>query len=142
MVVSVVLNTEYMKTEERFKWFLKNVSFAKGNDVLIVTHECLEKHITELVSGLAERFYEEFEMCKVTPEEIRRMNICYIPDALFEKIYEEKGSQTQWILELSNNRIEELERYVIECIDKELGKRGEEKPEYIQNCLHVFESIR
>lgn len=142
MVVSVVLNTEYMKTEERFKWFLKNVSFAKENDVLIVTHECLEKHMTELASGVAERFYAEFEMCKVTSEEIQKMNICYIPDALFEKIYEEKGSQTQWILELSNNRIEELEAYIIQRIDRELQKRGEEKPEYIQNCLHVFESIR
>lgn len=142
MVVSVVLNTEYMKTEERFKWFLKNVSFARNNDVLIVTHECLKKNMTELVSGVAERFYDEFEMCKISPEEIQKINICYIPDILFEKIYEKKKSQTQWILELSNHRNEEMENYVIARIDEELRKRGEEKPEYIQNCLHVFESIR
>ena len=37
MVVSIVLDTEYMGVAERKKWFLKNVSEALDTNMLIIT---------------------------------------------------------------------------------------------------------
>lgn len=142
MYISVVLNNEYMLTKERNKWFLKALAKAKYDDCLIITHECLGKDIEGLIDNCDDRFYNEFEMEKVTPEDVRKMSICYIPDSFFDDLYSASNSRTKTILNLSNNRFEELENLIIRFIDKELKKRNISKPDYILNCLHTFESIR
>ena len=137
MIVSFVLNTEYMSIKERDKWFLKNVSFAKHNDVLIVTHEYIKNHLDEIVDNCADRFYSEFEMERTSADEIRKMNIVYVPDVLSDNL-----SRTQEIIDLTNNRNSEFERVVIDAVDSELIKRNQASPDFIMNCLHVFESVK
>ncbi len=140
MVVSVVLDSEYLGMGERFKWFLKSVTYAKRNDWVIVTHEYIKNHLDELLNSCADRFYNEFEMDKVSIEEIRGLSICYIPDALFEKIYINNGARTKMIFDLTNNRHFEIEEYIISYINSCLTRNN--KVEYIMNCIHTFESIK
>ena len=44
MFVSIIFDTEYMGMGERIKWFLKNLSKAKENEIFIITHEYLDKN--------------------------------------------------------------------------------------------------
>ncbi len=142
MIVSVVLNTEYMADEERIKWFLKNVSFAQKEDCVIITHECLHKQLRELIDNCQDRFYAEFEMDRTSFEEIENMDICYLPDEIFEKIYSRKRSRTRTILDLLYERNFEIEKIVKTFIDGCLERRGEDKPDYILNCLHTPASLK
>ena len=80
MVISVVLDTEYMGVSERNKWFLKSVSNAMKEDTVIITHSYFKDHLTEIVNGCADRFYNEFEMDRVKIADIEKLDICYIPD--------------------------------------------------------------
>ncbi len=142
MIVSVILDSEYMGMGERFKWFLKNVTYAKKNNWVIVTHEYIRTHLEELLNDCDERFYDEFEMERATAEEINELDICYIPDDLFEEMYQSCGTRTGMILNLSNNRQKEIEEFIISYVDKILTDRKEEKIDLIFNCLHTFASIR
>lgn len=141
MVVSVVLDNEYMGMEARIKWFMKNLSHAIENDYLIITHECLKSHYEELVQNCSERFFVEFEMRHVPKEELERIDICYIPDSFFEDLYKKNGSRSKMLVELSTKRNLELERYLQEAIEGALQKRKNTKVDYIMNCIHCFESI-
>ncbi len=142
MVVSIVLDTEYMGVAERNKWFLKAVSNAISEDTLIVTHSYFKDHIEEVVEGCADRFYKEFEMEKVCVEIIEKLDICYIPDELFDSIYEKTKTRTKQILSLYNERQKRIEEYIIEHINNSLKMRGLSKPEFIINCLHTFASVK
>ena len=141
MVVSIILDTEYMGEKERFKWFLKNVTYAKKYGWILVTHESIKNNLKELLLSCSERFYPEFEMEKTTVEEIENLNICYIPDKLFEDIYQKSGSRTSMILELTNNRNFQIEDYIINYINDVIDKKYGQKISYIMNCLHVFASV-
>lgn len=142
MIVSVILNTEYMKVEERIKWFLKSASYAKKQDIILVTHEYMKTHLREMIEKLGDRFYGDYEMDHLSFEEVEKMDICYIPDEIFDSIYEAQGCQTRALLYLSNERVPEIEKYVIDYIDRSLQARGLVKPEYIEYCLHTFASVR
>ena len=142
MVISVVLDTEYMGVSERNKWFLKSVSNAMKEDTVIITHSYFKDHLTEIVNGCADRFYNEFEMDRVKIADIEKLDICYIPDELFDNIYKEAGSRTKQLIYLFNERVPSIEEYIIRYIDEALTKRCQSKPEYILNCLHTFESIK
>ena len=142
MVVSIILDAEYMGMEERFKWFLKNCSYAKEQDYLIVTHECIKNKLDDLLSKCEDRFYEEFEMCRLSRSDIDKLNICYIPDAFFERIYNKSISRTDMLSRLYTEDSMEIYNYVNEFIEQELIKREEKKPEYILNCIHVFKFVK
>ncbi|MBQ7275078.1 MAG: hypothetical protein IJR15_06440 [Clostridiales bacterium] len=142
MVVSIVLDTEYMGVSERNKWFLKVVSNAMKEDTLIVTHSYFKDHLKEVVEGCENRFYDEFEMDRVLVEDINKLDICYIPDEWFDTIYEEAGSRSKQLIYLYNNNVYKIEKYIELCIDNALEKRKELKPDFIFNSLHVFEFVR
>lgn len=142
MVISVVLDTEYMGVAERSKWFLKSVSQAMKEDTLIVTHSYFRDHLEETVTGCIDRFYSEFEMDKVSVEQIRGLDICYVPDEYFDSIYDACGSRTKQLLQLYNERNKPIEDYIISHIDHALVKRGEARPVCVFNCLHTFASIK
>lgn len=142
MIVSVVLNTEYMKIEERIKWFLKTASDAAKQDIVIVTHEYMRTHLQEMIDKLGKRFYGEYEMDCLSGEEIERLDICYIPDAIFDSLYKKYSTQTRTLLYLANHRNEEIENIVISHINHSLKKRNLPRPDYIQFCLHTFKSIK
>lgn len=141
MVVSIVLDSEYMGMEARIKWFMKNLSHALENDYLIITHECLKKHYEELVQNCEERFYTEFEMRHISKDELEKIDICYIPDSFFENLYRKSGTRTKMIVDLSTKRDYQLEGYIQEAIENALQKRQDAKVDYIMNCLHCFKSI-
>lgn len=136
MIVSFILDTEYSGVQGRDKWFLKNVSIAQKEDVVIVTHEYLRDHLEEIIENCSERFYTEFEMEKIPADGIRKMDIIYVPDTLVSTV-----SRSQEIIALTNNRLENLEQFLITKIDEQLNKRNIEKPSLILNCLHVFKSV-
>lgn len=142
MVVSIILDTEYMGMAERFKWFLKNCSYAKEQDYLIVTHEYIKTHLDELMSGCEERFFDEFEMRRLSRAELDELNIYYIPDKYFERIYTKCDSRTDMITKLYEDDCKEIYDFVLDNIDVELDRRKEKKPEYILNCLHVFKFVK
>lgn len=142
MFVSVIFNTEYMDVSERIKWFLKNLSHARENDWLIITHEYLGQHFHELVESCDERFYDEFEMQHINPDDLASLDIYYVPDKVFDQIYDENGSRTRMLLALENERNLELERHVEKAIQKGLSRRGETRVEGIFNMLHCFKSLR
>ncbi len=141
MFVSIILDTEYMGMAERFKWFLKNISHAKKMDAIVITHEYIKTNQNELLSACAERFYEEFEMERVTEEEMSELDIYYIPDSFFEKMEKETGTRSKAIVELSYHRNKDLEKYIESFVEDGLSKRGEKKVDGIFNCIHCLESI-
>ena len=143
MVVSVILNCEYMKVEERIKWFLKSASYAQDHEVVLVTHEYIKNHLHEMIEKLGDRFYDDYQMRRLTVEEIEKLNVCYIPDEIFEKVYMECGSQTRTLLRLKNERIPDIEDYITQHINNSLKASSCDKVALIENCLpYTFASIR
>ena len=142
MVVSVVLDTEYMGVAERNKWFLKVVSNAMKEDTLIVTHSYFRNHLEAVVEGCSDRFYTEFEMNRVSVSNIENLDICYIPDEWFDTLYEKCGSRSKQLIELCNNNNPMIEKFIEGYIDEALARRGEKRPDCIFNSLHVFEFVR
>lgn len=142
MDLSIVFDTEYMGMALRANWFLKSVSHAKNNDSIIVTHEYIRNHLKEIVENCSDRFYTQFEMDRVSVEEILSMDICYIPDKLFDNNSEKLCSRSELITDYCTERKLELEQIIIEFVDKNLRKRNLSKPDVIYNCLHTFASVK
>lgn len=142
MIISVVLNTEYMDVAERNKWFLKNVSNAMIEDTLIITHSYFQDNLEDVIENCSERFYTEFEMERVPVDRVKELDICYIPDEWLDSVYEACGSRTKQIICLSQERNEDIENYIISFVDKALEKRKQTKPDYILNSLYTFASIK
>lgn len=130
-----------MGVSERNKWFLKSVSNARKEETIIVTHEYMYSHLDEIVDGCAERFYKEFEMDHVSADEIRNMDICYVPDSIFNDFCENNTSRSAALLNLFDNRCEALERYIVEFVDRKLKLKGKSLS-CIMNCLHIFASVK
>ncbi|MBE6070251.1 MAG: hypothetical protein E7211_21545 [Clostridium lundense] len=142
MIVSVILDTEYAGALNRSKWFLKSVSNAHKEDILIVTHAGLKKNIREIIEGCSERFFGEFEMEHVSEADIEKLDICFIPDFMFDELYESCGSRSKQLNYLFNNRVPKIEEFVISYIDSALKRRGINKPAFIMNCLHTFAFVK
>lgn len=142
MFVSIILDTEYMGMGERHKWFLKNLSHAKENDWLVITHEHLGKHYQEYAENCAERFFDEFEMRRLSNEEYDKIHKGFVPDEIFENKENELGSRTELLMYLFQERYVELEQCLTQIIDSELKQRHGDKVEGIFNCLDCFASIR
>ncbi|MCM1215129.1 MAG: hypothetical protein NC548_11485 [Lachnospiraceae bacterium] len=142
MFVTIILDTEYMGMGERHKWFFKNLSHAKANNWLVITHEYLDRHYKEYAGRCAERFYDEFEMRRLDEEEYRQISKGFVPDEIFTSKEAEMGSRTEFLSYLFQEHYEELEQCLISIIDAELKKRTGEKVEGIFNCLDCFYSIK
>lgn len=142
MFVSIIFDTEYMGMGERIKWFLKNLSKAKENEIFIITHEYLDKNHRELFKNCGERFYEEFEMRKISEEEYNLISKAFVPDRIFENIEKKLITRTNTLMYLSKQRYYELEACLISLINEELKRRKETKVEAIFNCCECWESIR
>ncbi len=141
MFVSVILDSEYMGMGERIKWFIKNLSHAKRSNWLIVTHEYLKLHFAELLQNCSDRFYDEFEMERISEQEMLNMGICFIPDRFFENLEEKYGSRSKMIVNLTNKNFPELTDYIDGAIQNKLKENKREKVEAFFNCLHCFKSI-
>lgn len=141
MFVSIIFDTEYMGMGERIKWFLKSLSHAKEMDAVVITHEYLKKNFETLLGKCNERFFEEFEMRHIKETEMEEIDIYYIPDSFFHNLEKKYGTRSKAVVELSYNRNEELEKYLLSFIELGLAKRSNRKIEGIFNCLHCLKSI-
>lgn len=142
MFVTIILDTEYMGMGERHKWFLKNLFHAGKNGWFVITHEHLEKYYRTYSENCMERFYQEFEMEKLSDEEYEKVSKGFIPDRIFEEKEKELGSRTECFMYLFQERYPQLEQCLITLIDTELERRFGERVEGIFNCLDCFASIR
>lgn len=141
MFVSIIFDTEYFGMEERHKWFLKNLSHAKQNDCLVITHEFLKNHYEEYAEKCAPRFYKEFEMRRLNKDEYSNISKGFVEDKIFDDLEGQFTSRTEMLLYLLQNRYEPLESELIRIIDQELSQREETKVDAIFNCLDTFASI-
>ncbi len=141
MFVSIIFDVEYFGMGERHKWFLKNIFHAKENNCLVITHEFLKQHYKEYTNKCESRFYNEFEMEKLSEEEYAHVSKGFIKDEIFESLEDQFVSRSEMLSYLFQNRYERLEREIIQIIDEELSKRKDEKIDAIFNCLDAFASI-
>ena len=141
MFVSIIFDTEYFGMGERYKWFLKNLSHAKQNECLVITHEFLKNHYEEYVDHCALRFYQEFEMKRLSESEYTAVSKGFVRDAIFDDLEEKLTSRTEMLSYLLQNRYEPLETELIRLIEQELSQKEETRIDAIFNCLDTFASI-
>ena len=141
MFVSIIFDTEYFGMGERHKWFLKNLSHAKQNDCLVITHEFLKKHYEEYADHCMPRFYQEFEMKRLSQDEYTAVSKGFVADKIFDDLEEQFTSRTEMLSYLLQHRYEPLETELIRLIDQELLQKKKTKVDAIFNCLDTFASI-
>lgn len=141
MFVSIIFDTDYYGKGERYKWFLKNISHAKQNDCLVITHEYLKKHYEEYAENCLTRFYDEFEMRKLDEKEYREVSKGFVEDKTFDDLEDRFVSRSEMLSYLLQNRYEPLENELVRIIEKELENRKETKVEAVFNCLDAFASV-
>ncbi len=141
MFVSIIFDTEYFGMGERHKWFLKNLSHAKQNDCLVITHEFLKKHYEEYADHCMPRFYQEFEMKRLSQDEYTAVSKGFVADKIFDDLEEQFTSRTEMLSYLLQHRYEPLETELIRLIDQELLQKKKTKIDAIFNCLDTFASI-
>ncbi len=141
MVVAAVLANEYPLELGRLNFILQIASHSRENDYFIIVNEYFKSHFDELIRGTTDRFYRELEMEPLTKEDLEGIDFCFVPDELLE-LDDWKGSRTAYLLHVFANSSDEAEKYIEEQIDQALKKRGQEKPEYILNCVQTTGVIR
>ena len=141
MFVSIIFDAEYFGMGERYKWFLKNISHARENDCLVITHKYIEEHYEEYAKNCESRFYDEFEMRRLGKEEYQDVSKGFIRDEFFDDLEESLVSRSEMFLFLLQNRYPRLEMELVRIIEDELAKRKETKVEAIFNCLDTFASV-
>lgn len=142
MFVTIVLNTEYMDYSSRIKWYLKNLYHAKEYGWVVITHEYLFNNIERLKETVDDRFFQEFEMQRLSKEEVDLVEQYIIPDELFESKEKECGSRTALLYDLSKNRFPEFEKKIKLIINQIQSNHPDEKIEGVFHCLEGFESLR
>lgn len=141
MFVSIIFDTEYFGMGERHKWFLKNLSHARQNDCLIITHGFLKNNYEKYADSCAPRFYREFEMKKLSQDEYQAVRKGFVEDKIFDDLEEQFVSRTEMLSYLLQNRYEPLETALIQIIEQELSQKEGTKIDAIFNCLDTFASI-
>lgn len=141
MVVAVVLANEYPVVAGRLNFILQVASHARDNDYFIVVNEYFKFHFEDIIAGTTERFYQELEMNRLSEEDIRNIDFCFVPDNYLHTD-DWRGSRTSYLLHEYNEIDKEAVTYIIKEVDKALKKRGLEKPEYIINNVQITENIR
>lgn len=141
MFVSIILDTDYYGMGGRDKWYLKNLSHAKENNCIVITHEHLKKHYKKYRNACAERFYKEFEMRQLSDAEYEEISKGFVEDSVFEELESEFVSRSEMLMYLFQNRYTTLENALIKIIDSERKKKQDEKVEAIFNCIDCFASI-
>lgn len=141
MFVSIVFDVEYWGMGERYKWFLKNISHAKQNDCLVITHEYLKNYYEEYAGNCETRFYNELDMRRLDATEYRSISKGFVNDKVFNDLEEQSVSRSEMLSYLLQNRYKPLEDELVRIIEEELAKRKEKKIDAIFNCLDVLESI-
>ncbi len=113
---------------ERHKWFLKNLSHARENNWLVITHEHLERNYEEYAEHCEARFYDEFEMRKLGS---RGSTAKSAKDLCLMKYSRPRrkrwAPRTEFLAYLFQERYVELEECLTSIIDEELQKEKERR---------------
>lgn len=143
MFVLMLFNNQYMKVDSRIKWYIKllNFSITNGN-MPIITHEYLFKHFFELQESVDDRFFNEFEMKKISKQEFDQVNQYTISDSLFEEIEKDYGSRTKMLVDMFSNSNLKFEDALEKIIVKIIYENNGEKIEGVFNCVDAWESIK
>ncbi len=141
MIIAVVLAHEYPLVTGRLKFILQAASHARENDIFIIVNEYFKDHFDELVAGTTDRFYKGLEMERLSEEELRNIDFCFLPDNLLH-LDTWKGSRTSYLLHAFNEADDEAVDYMVTQVDKALIKRGKTKPEFIINNMQTTANIR
>ncbi|MBP5442049.1 MAG: hypothetical protein J6Y60_02305 [Treponema sp.] len=142
MFVTIIFDGDYYGMAGRDKWFLKALSDAHKNDSVVITHEYLDLHFKEIADKCLDRFYKEFEMEYITDSDYKTISKGFVPDSIFNKIRSKFISRTEELMYLFSKRDTDLERILIDLIEKQLLSRNEKKVDAIFNCLDCFASVK
>lgn len=140
MIVVIILEYEYGKVEGRINFFLEVAAFARREEVLIIINEGLYNKLEKLMARLPERFYDEFEMDHISYDDISELNVCALPDRIFDVINEEAETRSKALLNLYNNRYESIEKWLISTIDRYIAGR-DKHIDYFLNTLEIMKSV-
>ena len=141
MIVTLIFDNNYMGMKERIKWYLKSLFEAKNNKCFIITHEYLHKRYDELQGNVPERFFEEFEMERLSRDEYDAISKGVVPDEIFIEHKKIMGSRTQQLFDLFENRNRKVEECVTELIERELKRRGDHRIEALFCCTATYKSF-
>lgn len=141
MFISVIFNVEYMDISSRKMWYLKNLQHCKENGWILITHEFLLKNFKEMQDSISDRFIEQFEMQRLSSEELKEVEQYSVPDEIFDAIETRAGGRTKALLELIRKPNKELEECLRQIFEKIKELHPEEKIEGIFHCLESYESM-
>lgn len=139
MFITIIFNTEYAEYDSRMMWYMKTLFHSKQNNWIIITHEYIKKHFSELQDNLTDRFFQQLEMRRLTLEEMADVEQYFIPDEVFECHENELGSRTAYLWDLTDNSFPKLESYLDDIITQIREKHPDET---IDGIFHNLESIR
>ena len=142
MFITIVFNTEYMHCPSRIKWYLKNLYHCKEYGWIIITHEYLFKNFEKLQESVDDRFFEDFEMERLTIDDFNNINQYIIPDKVFEDKEKMCGSRTEMLFEVTKNRFPELETHLLNAVNQIKTKDPNKKIDGVFHILEGFKSIR
>lgn len=138
MNIYLVLNTEYMDEESRGLWYAKSLNACLSSDSIIITHEIFSKDPITILNQIPDRLYSQFDIDKVSEEQLRSIPQIYIPDELlFQPEFETRSSALFYLFSKRNLELETFLKSKIQT----LKKNG--KPiEIAFHALEPFKSIR
>ena len=122
-------------------WYLKNLQHCKENGWILITHEFLIRNFKEMQDSISDRFIEQFEMQRLSSEELNDLEQYYVPDEIFDSIESAAGGRTNALFELSTKPNRKLEESLRRIFVKIKERHPNEKIEGIFHCLEGYESL-
>lgn len=142
MIVSVVLNTEYMDIASRTKWYLKNLLHCKDNGWVLITHEYMKVHFAELQKEVTPSLFESWEIRPFTMEEINDVEQYFIPDSVFEEMQKNCGSRTEMLSKLFESYEDALYTELTRIFTEISTRHQTETIDAVLHILEPFESLK
>lgn len=142
MFISIVLNTEYMDIASRSKWYLKNLLHCKENGWILITHEYMRTHWSQLQEEITPSLFSSWEMQPFAAEDVTDVEQYFIPDELFEAIEKQCGSRTEMLWQLSTTNNTSIEKVLHNIISEIKLKHLDEPIEGVFHCLETWYSLR
>ena len=130
-----------MDISSRKMWYLKNLQHCKENGWILITHEFLIRNFKEMQDSISDRFIEQFEMQRLSSEELNDLEQYYVPDEIFDSIESAAGGRTNALFELSTKPNRKLEESLRRIFVKIKERHPNEKIEGIFHCLEGYESL-
>ena len=102
----------------------------------------MKSHHQEMQDGISERLLKEFELERLSKEELSEVEQYYIPDKLFENKEASFGSRTEMLLFLAKERFTELENCLEGIIAQIKDNHPGETIDGMFYCSETCESFR